>query len=88
MTPSEQCIAPLQSGVGVKPEKPAGHVPSPVSCDGLILVVVDSFTGEDDGPLVGLGDTGAAVGKNVGLGDCGAFDGRAVGRAVISAEVG
>ena len=78
----------MQSGVGVKPEKPAGHVPSPLSCDGLILVVVDIFTGGDDGPLVGLGDTGAAVGKKVGLADCGAFDGRAVGRAVISAEVG
>ena len=81
-------MAPLQSGVGVRPEKPSGHVPSPVSCDGLILVVVVIFTGDEVGKKVGLSDTGAVVGKKVGLGDCGAFDGRAVGRAVIGAEVG
>ena len=78
-----------------------GHFPSPVSSDGLILVVIDIFTGEDVGPLVGLCVTGDDVGAGVGLGDCGAFDGWyegfdvtgaldgfSVGLAVIGAEDG
>ena len=63
-------MAPLQSKVGARPEKPAGHVPSSICCDGLIS------TGEDIGPLVaGLCDTGDEDGKKVGLNDCGALDG-------------
>ena len=75
----------MQSGVGVRPEKPAGHFPSPVSSAGLILVVVDIFTGEDVGPLVGLCVTGDDVGTGVGLGDCGAFDGWCEGFCVTGA---
>ena len=56
-----------------------GHVPSLDICEGLILVVVDIFTGED------VGDTGAAVGKKVGLDDRGACDGMNVGCVVMGA---
>ena len=60
-----------------------GHVPSLDICEGLILVVVDIFTGEDVGPLVGLGDTGDEVGKRVGRNDFGALESCDVGLGVI-----